>query len=86
MTSEKTIPAQMWNEIADARHSAAGIIEGAQDELRRQTIRIGAKHGFTATELEKRGLICAERAARGPGRPQQTDPGLHVHVGRELRR
>ena len=86
MIEDKPIPAQMWNEISDARHSAAGIIEGAQDELRRQVIRVGAKYGFTATELENRALICSERAARKPGRPQQTDPGLKVRVGRELRR
>jgi hypothetical protein len=85
MTTDKPIPAQMWNEIADARNSAAGIIAGAQDQLRRQTIRVGAKYGFSASELENRGLICGESAARRPGRPQQTDPGLRIRVGRDLR-
>ncbi len=85
MTPDKPIPAQMWNEIADALRSSTEIIRAAQNELRLQVIRVGAKYGFTAAELEARAIIRQEIAARRPGRPKQTDPGERVHVGREHR-
>jgi len=76
-TSLRPIPAELWNEIRDAKQTADFIHCNAAAEARKQIIRAAALYGFTAAELEKRGLIEVDTSAILPD-----NRASKVHVGR----
>jgi hypothetical protein len=57
----KKIPQKMWEQIRDAEDRAK--LTG--HSIRQEIISVGQTHGFTETEMQKRGLITA-RANRKP--------------------
>jgi len=78
MTNElKPIPAELWNAIAQAKKTADFIGCNAKREAREHIIRAAAQHGFTARELEMRGLIEEDTAPILPGNKVRVGRSRH---------
>lgn len=86
--NQRPIPAQLWNEIGRlnrAARLAGGLPWEAPrtaNQLRQAIAQAAAKHGFTVTELEQRGLVEPATKNSSPEHRQKTDHGLKCHVGR----
>jgi hypothetical protein len=76
----RPIPAALWNAIAEAKRTADFIGTNAKRDAREHIIRAAAPHGFTARELEMRGLIEEDTSAILPD-----NKATRVHVGRSKR-
>jgi|HubBroStandDraft_4_1064222.scaffolds.fasta_scaffold12560_4 hypothetical protein len=54
---QKRIPPEMWNKIRVLEEVRATFDSTLKGNLRQQLIAIGESHGFSETDLIKRGLI-----------------------------
>ena len=81
-TTEKQIPVEMWNAIRSIDLQQAAIHRSAHESSRLRIIEVASRYGFTASELETRGVIAPRSAVE---RAIEEAAGQRVHVGRDAR-